>query len=122
MKAVHASSTAKVLTAMRMRVSLPRIERALKARISILLYGFACHKVRHGDHLRTDLQVSFRSGFQVNLQPDLVPFDKEGDHASRLREAFPLTDGQHFRSLQLSESLCHMFLIRRGDEKDLAAS
>src|SRR5437016_11023636 len=122
MNAVHASSTAELLITMSMRVNLPRMQRRLKARISILLPCLARHQPGHGDYFRTDLQVGFRSGLQVDLQPDSVPFNQKSNHASRLREATPLTDGQHPRSLQLPERLLHTLLVHSNDEEHLAAS
>src|SRR5258706_1912352 len=121
MNAVHASSTAELLTTMRMRVNLPRMERRLKARISILLPCVARHQPGHGDYFRTDLQMGFGSGLQVDLQPHSVPFNQEGNHASRLREATTLTNSQHPRSLQLPERLHHTFLVRLSDEKHIPA-
>src|SRR5712691_1051528 len=105
MNAVHASSTAELLITISMRVNLPRMESRLKAPISILLSSVARHQPRHGDYFRTDLQVGFGSSLQVDLQPDSVPFHQESNHASGLREATPLTDGQDPRSLQLAERL-----------------
>jgi hypothetical protein len=122
MNAVHASSTAELLTTMRIRVNLPRMERRLKARISILLPCVARHQPGHGDYFRTDLQVGFGSGLQVDLQPHSVPFNQESNHASRLREATPLTDGQHLRSFLLPFRVQHTLLVLRIDKEHIAAS
>src|SRR5450631_1356054 len=117
MNAAQAKSNARLLAAMIISVSLPRMERAPKERISALAsLGFAGDQTRYGDYLGADLQPRSGGSIQVDFKSHFVSFNSEINHSAKLRKPAGFTDRQNRRPLNPFENLWHMPFLGRTDK------
>src|SRR5882672_8201957 len=116
-----ADTSAVTLLSMLMLVSFCPMVRPPRRRISVAV-ALRDDPLGQTDELGAHLEVRALHLAQVDVETDDIAFQLEGDHASPIREAVHLADGEDAGALQRLQDLRQARLLGRPDEEDLDPS